>query len=82
MTVFLGTLWCSIKHIEAPYVFDWEHRIALNPVQGIQALTPAKGDDLWEFSSFSRNLGYILELQRGCTFETPLGSAKSGFLSS
>ena len=39
----LGTLWCSIKHIEAPYVFDWEHGIALHPVQGIRALTPAEG---------------------------------------
>ena len=32
---FQGTLWCSIKHIEAPYVFDWEHGIALHPVQRI-----------------------------------------------
>ena len=24
MTVLLGTLWSSIKQIEAPYVFDWE----------------------------------------------------------
>ena len=24
VTVFLGTLWCSIKKTEAPYVFDWE----------------------------------------------------------
>ena len=79
---FLGTLWCSIKHIEAPYVFDWENGIALHPVQGIRALTPAEGDDSSDFSSCSRNLGYILELQRGWTFETPLGSAKSGFLSS
>ena len=45
MTLFLGTLSCSIKHIEAPYVFDWEHGIALNPVQGIPALTPAEVDD-------------------------------------
>ena len=45
MTVVLWTLWCSIKHIEAPYVFDWEHGIALHPVQGIRALTPAEGDD-------------------------------------
>ena len=22
VTVFLGTLWCSIKKIDAPYVFD------------------------------------------------------------
>ena len=29
-----------------------------------------------------RNLGYILELQWGWPFETPLGSAKSGLLSS
>ena len=43
MTVFVGTLWCSIKHIEAPYVFDWEHGIALHPGQGIRALTPAEG---------------------------------------
>ena len=65
MTVFLGTLWCSIKNIEAPYVFDGEHGFALHPGQVIQALTPAEGDDSWDFSSFSRNLGYILELQQG-----------------
>ena len=63
-------------------MFDWEHGIALHPVQGIQALSPVEGDDSWDFSSCSRNLGYILELQRGWMFETPLGSAKSGFLSS
>ena len=43
MTVVLGTLWCSIKHIEAPYVFDWEHGIALHPMQGIQShVTPRR----------------------------------------
>ena len=63
-------------------MFDWEHGIALHPRQGIRALTPAEGDVSWDFSSCSRNLGYILELQRGKPFETPLGSAKSGFLSS
>ena len=63
-------------------MFDWEHGIALHPVQGSGALTPAAGDDSWDFSSCSRNLGYILELQRGWTFETAVGSAKSGFLSS
>ena len=30
VTVFLGTLWCSIKKIEAPYVFDWEYGIAIH----------------------------------------------------
>ena len=43
MTVVLGTLWCSIKHIEAPYVFDWEHGIALHAMQGIRASSPAEG---------------------------------------
>ena len=63
-------------------MFDWEHGIALHPVQGIQASSSAEGDVSWYFLSCSRNLGYILELQRGWPFETPLGSAKSGFLSS
>ena len=63
-------------------MFEWEHRIALHPVQGIRALTPSEGDVSWYNSSFSRNLGYILDLQQGWPFETPLGSAKSGFLSS
>ena len=29
VTVFLGTLWNSIKQIESPYMFDWENAIAL-----------------------------------------------------
>ena len=63
-------------------MFDWEHGIALHPMQGIQVLIPAEGDVSWDLSSCSRNLGYILELQRGWPFETPLGSSNSGFLSS
>ena len=61
MTVVFGTLWCFIKHTEAPYVFDWEHGIALNPMQGIRASSSAEGDVSWDFSSCGRNLGYILE---------------------
>ena len=44
VTVFLGTLWCSIKKIEAPYVFDWEYGIALHAVQGNRASFPSEGD--------------------------------------
>ena len=33
VTVFLRTLWCSIKKIEAPYMFDWEYGIALDAMQ-------------------------------------------------
>ena len=63
MTVVFVTLCCSIKHIEAPYVFDWDHGIALPPVQGIRASSPAEGDVSRDFESCSRNLAYILELQ-------------------
>ena len=82
VTVFLGTLWCSIKKIEAPFLFDWENGIALHAMQGNQASFPSEGDVSYDFSSCSRNLGYIIELQRGWPFETPLCSAKSGLLSS
>ena len=42
--VFLGTLWCSIKKIEGPYVFDREYGIALHAMQGNQASFPSEGD--------------------------------------
>ena len=44
LTVFLGTLWCSIKKIEAPYVFDREYGIALHAMQGNRASFPSEGD--------------------------------------
>ena len=34
MTVLLGTLWSSIKQIEAAYVFDCENAFALDTIQG------------------------------------------------
>ena len=82
VTVFLGTLWCSIKIIEAPYVFDWEYGIALHAMQGNRASFPSEGDVSYDFSSCSKNLGYIRDLQRGWPFETSLCSAKSGHLRS
>ena len=82
MTVFLGTLRCSVKKIEAPYVFSWEYDIALHEKQGNQASSPGEVYVSWDFSSYGRNVGYIFELQRGWQFETPLCSAKSGLLSS
>ena len=44
VTVFLGTLWCSIKKIEAPYVFDWANGIALHAMQGNRASFPSEVD--------------------------------------
>ena len=60
----------------------WEHEIALHPRQGIRVSSLAEGDFSWDFSSCVRNLGYILQIQRGWSFETPLCSEKSGLLSS
>ena len=82
VTVFLGTLWCSIKKIEAPCVFDWEYGIALHAMQGNRASFHNEGYVSYNFSSFGMNLGYIRELQRGWPFETRLCSAKSELLSS
>ena len=48
VTVFLGTLWCSIKKIEAPYVFDWEYGIALHAMQGNRASFQNEGDFSYE----------------------------------
>ena len=82
VTVFLGTLWCSIKKNEAAYEFNWEYRIAGHGMQGNRASFPSEGDVSYDFSSCGRNLGYIRELQRGWLFKTPLCSAKSGLLCS
>ena len=82
VTVFLGTLLCSINKIEAPYMFDWENRIALHAMQGNRASFPSEGDVSYDFSSCGMNLGYIHELQRGWPFENPLCSSKSGLLCS
>ena len=78
MTVLLVTLWSSIKQIEAPYVFDWENAIALDTKQGNWASSRREWIVSCVFSSYGRNLVYILELQRGCTIETLVCSLKSG----
>ena len=82
MTVFLGTLWCSVKKIEAPYLSDSELWIALHTMPGNQASSPGEGYVSWDFSSCGRNLGYIRQLKPGWPFETPHCSAKSGLLCS
>ena len=63
-------------------MFDWEHGITLNAMQGNRASSLDKWEVSWVFSSCGRNLGYILELHQEWPFETPLCSAKSALLSS
>ena len=62
-------------------MFDWEHSIALNAIQGQRTSSPGDREVSWVFSNCGRNLGYILELQQGWPFETRVCSAKSGLLS-
>ena len=39
----MGTLSSSIKQIKVPYVFDWEHGIAVHAMQWNRASSLAKG---------------------------------------
>ena len=59
VTVFLVTLWCSFKQIESPFMFDWEHGIALHAIQGNRASTPGEGDVSWDFSNVAGTWGIL-----------------------
>ena len=57
VTVFLGTLWCSIKKMGAPYVFNWEYDIALHEMQVNQASCPGEWYVSWDFRVSTGTLG-------------------------
>ena len=80
--VFLGILFSSIREIEVPYIFDWEHGNPQHEMQGNRASSCGKWEVSWDFSCCGRHLVYILELRRGWPFETRVCSPKSGLLSS
>ena len=82
VTVFLGTLWSSIKEVKTPFMFDGEHRIALHAMQGNRASFHGEGEVSWFYSSCGRNLSYILKLWLGWPSKTRDFSAMSGLLSS
>ena len=60
---------------------DCENGVILHTMQGNRDSSPGESDVSWDFLSWGRNLGYILELQRGWPFEPPLVSVKYGLLS-
>ena len=68
--------------IKAPYVFDWEHAIALHAMRGNRASSLGDGEVSWFFSSCRRNPGYILELRQVWPLKTRVCSATSRLLSS
>ena len=57
VTVVLGTLWCSIKKIEAAYVFDYENGFALHAMQENRASFPSDEDVSYDFSSCGTTWG-------------------------
>ena len=67
---------------DIPSSCEMKHEPEFKPLQGNPASSPSEGYVSWDFSSCGRNVGYILELERGWPFETPLCSAKSGLLCS
>ena len=62
-------------------MFDSEIAVGLDTMQWNLSSSRGEGKVSWAFSSCGRNLGYILELRRGCPFETGVCSVKSAHLS-
>ena len=51
VTVFLGTLWSSIKQNKAPCVFVWDNGIGLHAKQGNRSSSLGEGEVSWVFAS-------------------------------
>ena len=64
MTVFLGILFSSIREIEVPYVFDWEHGTPQHEMQGIGPHIAARGKS-HEFSRVAAVTGSIFSSYGG-----------------
>ena len=61
--------------------FYCENAMALHGIQGNWASSRGEGEVSWVFSCCGRQLGYILELRRGCPFLMGVCLVKSGHLS-
>ena len=68
-----------MKHIEAPYMFDGEHGIALYAMQQNLASSRAEGEVSCFFSSCIMNLGYFL-CEKPCICITSLPLQQTNFL--
>ena len=78
MTVLLGTLWSSIKQIEAPYVFDWEKRYRSGHNAGESALISLGGESLMGFLELWQEPGVYSRVTAGMSIRTLVCSLKSG----
>ena len=64
VTVFLGILFSSIREIEVPYVFDWEHGTPQHEMQGNQPHLVGRGKS-HEFSRVVAGTWCIFSSYRG-----------------
>ena len=81
MSVFLRTLWSSIKELKTPFLFELEHGIVLYALPGDQASSRGEGEVSWFLSNCSGNVGININLWRRWTFKAGVCSATSGHLS-
>ena len=84
MTVFLGILFCSIREIEVPDVFDWNMELLSMKCRGIAPYLAARGKShefsrvaagtRWIFSSYGEygylKLGFVQQRQETCLVMT------------
>ena len=66
--VFLGTLWSSVKHIKAPYVFDWEHGLLCTQCRE-SGLISQQGGSLMVFFELRREPGVHYRVTAGMAIE-------------
>ena len=69
MTVFLETLWSSIKEVKPPFVFYVEHGIALEAMQGNRASSHSEGRNLMVFLELRWEPGASSRVTRGLFFK-------------
>ena len=81
VTVFLGTLWCSIKKIEAPYVFDGNTGLLCMQCRGIEPHFPARGMS-HTISRVAAGTGVYTGVTAGMAIRNSTLSVKSGLLCS
>ena len=74
VTVLLGTLWSSIKQIEASYVFDWENAISLHAMQGNRDSSRGEGEVYVVIICCSKIYHMIIENKRKACFISILKS--------
>ena len=70
VTVFLGTVWSSIKEVKAPFRFDGYHGISVHALLLNRASSRGKWKVSYFLASCIENLGYILTWYQGWPYNS------------